>query len=182
MAFIRTVWYFTKAPGLTANAEKGLCNPNVIASLINVDVLTKAGAGGLAIGALKGDYDKYMLNRGWEARRQAEEQLAEARKQVEEQRVESRKQVDEARKHRDDAVKEAGQQADAARQRAEEEQRRRADAVLDMVVELAGEMREERRQNAATQQAMLETLIQLAQRPGNGSRPAADDVKVSGQD
>ena len=138
-----TVWHFTKAPCTTAAATNGLCNPSVIARFIDVEILLKSGGAALAVGALKGGYDRYMmrrmLNEERELRLQAEQQLADERKRA----MEERKRVDEA---------------------------------MQMVVELVGEFRadiqqaaEERRQNAAAQQAMLEAVLRLAERNGSNS-------------
>ncbi len=150
------VWYFTKAPCTTTAATNGLCNPSAIARFIDVEILLKSGGAALAVGALKGGYDRYMmrrmLNEERELRLQAEQQLADERKRV----------ADE-------------------RERVENE-RKRVDEAMQMVVELVGEFRadiqqaaeerrqqaaEERRQNAATQQALLDALARLTER-GNG--------------
>ena len=138
---IWTVWYFTKAPCTTTAAKYGLCNPSVVAGFIDVEILLKSGGAALAVGALKGGYDRYMmrrmLNEERELRLQAEQQLADERKRV-------------------------------------NDERKRADEAMQMVVELVGEFRadiqqaaEERRQNAATQQALLDAIARLTE-PGNG--------------
>lgn len=132
-----TVWYFTKAPCTTTAAVRGVCNPSVIAQFIDVEILLKSGGAALAVGALKGGYDRYMmrrmLNEERELRLQAEQQLADERKRL----------VDE---------------------------RKRADETIQMVTELVNEFREERRQNAATQQAMLDAVLRLVERNGSNSR------------
>ena len=124
------VWYFTNAPCTTAAAANGVCNPGVIARYIDVEILLKSGGAALAVGALKGGYDRYMmrrmLNEERELRLQAEQQLADERK--------------------------------------------RADETIQMVTELVNEFREERRQNAATQQAMLDAVLRLVERNGSNSR------------
>ena len=131
---IWTVWHFTKAPCTTTAATNGLCNPSVVARFIDVEILLKSGGAALAVGALKGGYDRYMmrrmLNEERELRLQVEQQLADERK--------------------------------------------RADEAMQMVVELVGEFRAdiqqaaaERRQNAATQQALLDAIARLTER-GNG--------------
>ena len=189
---IWAVWYFTKVPCIMVRAEAGLCNPGVLASFINADILVKSGGGGLAVGALKGGYDRYMLKKEREARQHAEEQLAEARQEVikarrhaEEQLAEARQQVIEARQEvievRQEAA-EARHQADAARQQAI------ADAY-GMVTEIIAEFREERRQNeeerrqnSATQQAMLETMRQLLQQQGANGSSAANDTETPDHD
>lgn len=187
-AVIWTVWYFTKTPCIMAKAAEGLCNPSVIAHFINADILTKAGGGGLAVGALKVGYNTYMLNREREARRQAEEQLAEARNEV----AEARKEVVEAHRRAAEELERAAEQRQRAaqeRERAAEEARQRAaeeglrvDTTLAMFAELISEIREERRQNVETQQAMLDTLVQLVQQQRNGGRPTTDETETPGND
>ena len=55
-----------------------------------------------------------------------------------------------------------------------EDERKRADETIQMVTELVNEFREERRQNAATQQALLDAIVRLAQRD-NGNGHAGND-------
>lgn len=141
------VWYFTKPACTDAAAANGLCNPGAIARYMSVEILLQSGGAALAIGALKGGYDRYMmrrmLNEEREARHQAEQALEAERKRV------------------DETI----QQANEAR-----------DAALQMVAEMVNEFREERRiaaeerqRDAATQQALLDTIVRLAQqRNGNG--------------
>ena len=146
---IWTVWYFTKAPCTTTAAKNGLCNPSVVAGFIDVEILLKSGGAALAVGALKGGYDRYMmrrmLNEERELRLQAEQQLADERKQA----MEERKRVDEAMQ----MVVELVGEFRADIQQAAEERRQQA--------------AEERRQNAATQQALLDAIARLTER-GNG--------------
>ena len=129
-AIVWSVWYFTKPLCTTTAAADAVCNPVVIARFIDVEILLKSGGAALAVGALKGGYDRYMmrrmLNEERELRLQAEQQLADERK--------------------------------------------RADETIQMVTELVNEFREERRQNAATQQAMLDAVLRLVERNGSNSR------------
>ena len=131
------VWYFTKPQCTVAAAADAVCNLAVIAHFINVEILLKSGGAALAVGALKGGYDRYMmrrmLNEERELRLQAEQQLADERKRV-------------------------------------ADERKRADETIQMVTELVNEFREERRQNAATQQAMLDAVLRLVERNGSNSR------------
>ncbi len=124
------VWYFTKPLCTVAAAANAVCNLGVIAHFINVEILLKSGGAALAVGALKGGYDRYMmrrmLNEERELRLQAEQQLADERK--------------------------------------------RAHETIQMVTELVNEFREERRQNAVTQQAMLDAVLRLVERNGSNSR------------
>ena len=138
-AVIWTIWYITRVPCTTVAAANGLCNPGVIARYITVELLLQSGGAALAVGALKGGYDRAMmrrmLNEEREARQAVEQQLAEVRKENEKQAA---------------------------------EQRKRSDEVIAAFTEMLNEFREERRQNAATQQALLDTIVQLAQqRNGN---------------
>ena len=151
------VWYFTKAACTTTAATNGLCNPALAARFIDVEILLKSGGAALAVGALKGGYDKFMmrrmLNEEREARQQAEQQLAVERKRV------------------DETI----QQANEAR-----------DAALQMVSEMVNEFREERREerrlaaeerqrDAATQQALLDAVLQLTQqRNGRPENPSGE--------
>lgn len=111
----------------------------------------------MAVGALKGGYDKFMmrrmLNEEREARQQAEQQLAVERKRV------------------DETI----QQANEAR-----------DAALQMVSEMVNEFREERREerrlaaeerqrDAVTRQALLDAVLQLTQqRNGRPEDPSGE--------
>ncbi len=147
-AAVWTVWHFTKAPCTTTAAENGVCNPGIIARFINVEILLQSGGAALAVGALKGGYDRYMmrrmLNEERELRLQAEQQLADERKRV----------ADE-RKRADETIQMVAQLVSDFREehrQAAEERRQAA---------------EERRLNVATQQALLDTLVRLNER-GNG--------------
>ena len=157
MAVIWAVWYFTKAPCLMAKADAGMCNPGVLASFINADILTKSGAGGLAVGALKGGYDRYMLNKMLK-------QEQEARQQAEAQLAIERKRADAAYDMVTEIVTEFRTEFREARRRDEEEHR---------------QYMEERRQSAAFQQAMLDTLVQLAQQRNGGGGPSAANATVT---
>ena len=178
MAVIWTVWYFTKVPCLMAKADAGMCNPGVLAGFINADILTKSGAGGLAVGALKGGYDRYMLNKMLkqerEARQQAEAQLAKERKRADDAYDMVTELVTEFRTE----LHEARRRDEEERQRNAEERRRNAEERRQGAEERR-QNAEERQQSAAVQQAMLDTLVQLAQRR-NGGPSAADGATDSG--
>ena len=155
-----TIWYITKSPCTAVAAANGLCNPGIVARFINVEILLQSGGAALAVGALKGGYDRAMMrrmiNEEREARQQAEQQLAEARKENEQRAAEARKRNDEA----------------FARN---EEARKRNDEAFAMLTEMINELREERRQNAAIQQALLDAIIKLGQQNsgnGNGNGPS----------
>lgn len=151
------VWYFTRAVCTTTAATNGLCTPGLVARFIDVQILLQAAGAALAVGALKGGYDKFMmrrmLNEEREARQQAEQQLAVERKRV------------------DETI----QQANEAR-----------DAALQMVSEMVNEFREERREerrlaaeerqrDAVTRQALLDAVLQLTQqRNGRPEDPSGE--------
>lgn len=195
-AIVWTIWYYSKVPCTSLAAANGLCNPAAVARYINVEILLQSGGAALAVGALKGSYDRNMLKREREARQHAEERLAEEREKnaaaleknaaalqeylkAARQANESAKQANEAHQaalqRAGEAQQEAGeaqQQTIEAQQRVIEVQQRAIDAQESenrLTVELIGELREERRQNAAVQQAILDAVLRLAAGGRNGS-------------
>ena len=176
-AVVWTIWYLTKSPCTAVAATNGLCNPGIVARFINVEILLQSGGAALAVGALKGGYDRAMMrrmiNEEREARQQAEQQLAEARKENEQRAAEARKENEqraaEARKENEQRAAEARKRNDEAFAR-NEEARKRNDEAFAMLTEMINELREERRQNAAIQQALLDAIIKLGQQnSGNGN-------------
>ena len=176
-AVVWTIWYITKTPCTAVAAANGLCNPGIVARFINVEILLQSGGAALAVGALKGGYDRAMMrrmiNEEREARQQAEQQLAEARKRMAEERQENEQRAAEARQENEQRAAEARQEneqrAAEARQRNEQqaaEARQRNEEAFAMLTEMINELREERRQNAAIQQALLEAIIRLGQQNG----------------
>ena len=165
-AVVWTIWYITKTPCTAVAAANGLCNPGIVARFINVEILLQSGGAALAVGALKGGYDRAMMrrmiNEEREARQQAEQQLAEARKRMAEERQENEQRAAEARQENEQRAAEARQEAE---QRAAEARQRNEEAFA-MLTEMINELREERRQNAAIQQALLEAIIRLGQQNG----------------
>ena len=190
-AVVWTIWYITKTPCTAVATANGLCNPGIVARFINVEILLQFGGAALAAGALKGGYDRAMMrrmiNEEREARQQAELELAEARKRNEENTTRLIALREEALRQTEAAREEAYRQANADREESRrqaiaerEEARRQANADREetarMFAQILSEMREERReaaeerrQNIATQQALLDTIVRLAQqRNGNG--------------
>ncbi len=196
-AVVWTIWYITKVPCTAVAAANGLCNPGIVARYITVEILLQSGGAALAVGALKGGYDRSMMrrmiNEEREARQQAELELTEARNRNEENtarlitlREEALRQAEVAR---EEAYRQANTDREEARRQAiaeREEARRQANADREqtarMFAEILNEMRaerreaaEERRQTIATQQALLDTIVQLAQqRNGNGHADNGD--------
>ena len=123
------VWYFTKPQCTVTAAADAVCNLGVIAHFINVEILLKSGGAALAVGALKGGYDRYMmrrmLNEERELRLQAEQQLADERKRIDETIQMVAELVSEFREERRQAAEE--RQLSVATQQ----------ALLDAVVRLS---------------------------------------------
>ena len=193
-----SVWYFTRPECTATAAANGICNPGVVARYVNLEILLAAGGAALAVGALKGGYDRTMMrrkiNEEREARQQAELELTEARKRNEENtarlialREESLRQ---AEAEREEAYRQANADREEARRQAvaeREEARRQANADREetarMFAEILSEMRaerreaaEERRQNVATQQALLDTIARLAQQNNGNSNGHAESA------
>lgn len=170
---IWVVWYFTKPPCTPDNVAAGLCNGGWLARYINAEILVLAGGAGIAVATLKGGFDTYMLKdmlrQEREARQRAEQELEKeraARHIQAEQRMEERAARQSQADDRHDELRAEFHQFVEQYRQAEEQRRL--------------EEREERRQSIAIQQAMLDTIVQLAQqRNGGGNRngngPAAGE-------
>ena len=167
-AIVWTIWHYSKAPCTSLAAANGLCNPAAVARYINVEILLQSGGAALAVGALKGSYDRNMLKREREARQHAEERLAEER----EKNAAALQEYLKAAWQANEAHQAALQQVGEARQQTIDAQQRVIDAHETqnrLTAELIGELREERRQNAAVQQAILDAVLRLAAGGRNGS-------------
>ena len=165
-AAVWTVWFLTKPPCPALAASNGVCNPGNLANFINVEILLAAGGGALAVSALKGGYDSYMmrimLNQEREARQLAEEQLAEQRKRADEAQAAVTEMFNEFREEIRQQVER--RQREEERHQREEERRQQEEERRQQE---ADERREERRIFIATQQALLDTITRLNER-GNG--------------
>lgn len=162
------VWYFTKPQCTVAAAADAVCNLAVIAHFINVEILLKSGGAALAVGALKGGYDRYImrnmlnqeretLNRERETLNREREALnreREARHLAEQQLADERKRADEAQAVLTEMFNELREEI---RQQAERRQREE------------DERREERRLFVATQQALLDTITRMNERSNGRS-------------
>ena len=140
------VWYFTKAPCTADNALKGMCNPGVLASFVNADIMTRCTAAWIGATTLTGGINAIMLERERQRTSDAQQQLAAERKLHDETRKlhdETRKLHDETRKRYDERI-EALINEQREERRIADEERRIADARA-----------------AATQQAMLATIAEL---------------------
>ena len=123
-----TVWHFTKITCTAANALEYQCNPSLIASFIDVDVLSRSITNGAILATLAGGLNIYMFAKEREARIAAEERLAEERKGKDELLEEFRLE----RRRWEEQLAEERRRSDQQRQRAEEhlaEERRRAEEI-----------------------------------------------------
>ena len=149
-AVIWTIWYITRAPCTTVAAANGLCNPGAVARYITVEILLQSGGAALAVGALKGGYDRTMMrrmiNEEREARQAAEQHLAE--------------QIAEQRKRSDEVFATLTEMFNEFREERREE-RQRAD--------------EERQLTIATQQALLDTIARLTERRNDNGNGRSDN-------
>lgn len=176
------VWYFTKPECTATAAANGICNPGIVAHYITVEILLQSGGAALAAGALKGGYDRYMMRNMLNRERERAEQEREARQQAELELAEARKRNEESAARLFALREEALRQAEAAREEAYRQANADREETARMFAEILNEMRaerreaaEERRQNIATQQALLDTIVRLAQqRNGNGHPDNSD--------
>ncbi len=172
------IWYVTNAPCTAIAAAKGSCNPNAVARFINVEILLQSGGSALAVGALKGGYDRFImrrtLNEERTARQQAELELAEARKRNEENFARILALREEALRQAEAAREEAYRQANADREEARRQANADREETARMFAEILNELRaerreaaEERRLNVAAQQTLIDAVIRLTEQ-GNG--------------
>ena len=144
------VWYFTKTPCTEDNALKGMCNPGVLASFVNADIMSRCTAAWIGATTLTGGINAIMLERERQRTSDAQQQLAAERKLHDE----TRKLHDETRKRYDERIESLINEQREERRIADEE-RRIADAraaaaqqaMLATIAELTGAIAELRRQN-----------------------------------
>ena len=200
---IWVVWYFTKPPCTPDNVAAGLCNGGWLARYINAEILVLAGGAGIAVATLKGGFDTYMLKdmlrQEREARQRAEQELEKERAarhtQAEQERDAWETRIDQERDAWKTQVEQELEKERAARHtqaderhdelRAEfhqfvEQYRQAEEQRLQVAEQRRQAEQEERRQLMSIQQAMLDTIVQLAQqRNGGGNRngngPAAGE-------
>ena len=122
------VWYFTKAPCTVDNAASGLCNPNVVASFINVDIMSRCTGAWLGATTLTGGINAFMLRR---ERERADEE---------------RKRADEERKRADERIETLLNELREERRRADEriaEERQVWMAAIAQLTETIAELRQQ---------------------------------------
>ena len=142
------VWYFTKVPCTVDNAASGLCNPNVIASFINVDIMSRCTAAWLGATTLTGGINAIMLRRERErteeANRRADEaweQLAVERKRADERIETLMNEMREERRQANERIAEERRQADEDRRQSAEAQQVMMAAIAELTATVA-EMRQ----------------------------------------
>ena len=167
---IWVVWYFTKPPCTPDNVADGICNGGWLARYINAEILALAGGAGIAVATLKGGFDTYMLKdmlrQERAARERAEQELATERAERQEERAAHQ---EERAAHQAERAAQKTETADL-RNELREEFRKFAEQYRQSDEQRRQSEQAERRQTMAIQQAMLDTIVQLAQqRNGNGN-------------
>ena len=163
------VWYFTKVPCIMENAAAGMCNPGVLASYINLPALASCLAIGGGFATFAGGYNIIMLNKERQRADDAEARLRferERNDQEHEQREQERIQREQERVQREQAHVRLNE---------------RYERLMDEFIEERRQANEDRRQFAASQQAMMTTLVEisatlarLAEQQQNGHRASGD--------
>ena len=125
------------------NAAAGLCNPGVLASYINLPALASCLAIGGGFATFAGGYNIIMLNK---ERQRADE--AEARLRFE--------------RERNDQEHEQREREREQRERQHVRLNERYELLMDEFIEERRQANEDRRQFAASQQAMMTTLAEIS--------------------
>ena len=129
------VWYFTKVPCTIDNAASGLCNPSVIASFINVDIVSRCTGAWLGATTLTGGINAIMLSR-------ERERTEEANRRADEER----KRADDERRRAEERIEGLINELRDERRLAAEERR----VLMATIAELTGAITELRRENGRT--------------------------------
>ena len=146
------VWYFTKVHCTVDNAASGLCNPNVVASFINVDIMSRCTAAWLGATTLTGGINAIMLRRERERTEEANRRADEERKRADERIEQLMTELREERRQADERLAEERQQAAEERQQAAAERQRVAEerqAMMATIAELTSAVAELRQRNGA---------------------------------
>ena len=139
------VWYFTKVPCTADNAVNGLCNPNVIASFFNVDIMSRCTGAWLGATTLTGGINAIMLSRERERTEEANRRVDEERKRADE-RIESL--LNELRDER----RRADERLAEERQRTTEERQVMMAAIAELTATIAELRQQNGRRNGADDQ------------------------------
>ena len=167
-----TVWYYSSVPCTVMAAMAGRCNPGVFASYITLPVLTSCLGIGAGCVAIVGGYNVVMLNRERQRADAAEERAIQAQERANQIADESRErmfQMEEQR--REDHLQFMAERREEHRQAAEERRQ-----MEQHRLQLDQERREEHRQFMATQQALLDAIMQMVQRQNGRPSHGVSDV------
>ena len=165
-AFAWLIWYYSKVPCLAERAAEGFCNPGLLAKFITLPALTSILGIGAGFATLAGGYNYAMFNK---AMKRADD--AESRLQYERQLRDEEREQEKAERQQEKAER---QQEKAERERMQERYEQRID-------ELLAALAEERRQAAATQQAMTDAINRLLEQRQNGSARNSDSDLAESQ-
>ena len=143
------VWYFTKAPCTIDNAASGQCNPSIVASFINVDIMSRCTGAWLGATTLTGGINAIMLNRERERTEEANRRADEERKRADERIEQLMSELLQERRQADERLAEERRQAD---ERLAEERRVATEtqqAMMAAIAELTTTIAELRQRNGA---------------------------------
>ena len=139
------VWYFTKVPCTVDNAASGLCNPNIVASFINVDIMSRCTAAWLGATTLTGGINAIMLRRERERTEEANRRADEAWEQLAMERKRSDERIEAL-------ISQANEERRLAEERLAEERRLAAEdrhTMMATIAELTSAVAELRQRNGA---------------------------------
>ena len=139
------VWYFTKAPCTVDNAVSGLCDPNIVASFINVDIMSRCTAAWLGATTLTGGINAIMLSRERERTEEANRRADEAWQQLAEERKRSDERIEAL-------INQANEERRLAEERLAEERRLAAEdrhTMMATIAELTSAVAELRQRNGS---------------------------------
>ena len=146
------VWYFTKVPCTVDNAASGLCNPNVVASFINVDIMSRCTAAWLGATTLTGGINAIMLRRERERTEEANRRADEAWEQLAMERKRSDERIEALISQANEERRQANEERRLAEERLAEERRLAAEdrhAMMATIAELTSAVAELRQRNGA---------------------------------
>ena len=148
------VWYFTKVPCTFDNAASALCNPSIVASFINVDIVSRCTGAWLGATTLTGGINAIMLSRERERTEEANRRADEERKRADDERRRAEERIEalinELRDERRQADERLDEERREAAERVAEERRLAAEErrlLMATIAELTGAITELRREN-----------------------------------
>ena len=114
------VWYFTKVPCTIDNAASGLCNPSVVASFINADIVSRCTGAWLGATTLTGGINAIMLSRERERTEEANRRADEERKRADDERRRAEERIEALINELRDERRQADERLDEERREAAE--------------------------------------------------------------